>query len=359
MNVIHLISNKVWGGGERYALDLCRNLAADGHNVKVYTRNKPAVRDVFAREGMLGGTMRMGGVWDFLTPIRLASAIRRMQGPAVIHVHNFKDAYTALAARRLSKRDDIRVVATRHLVRPARTDASHLRTYNELDAIIFVSETARRAFMSTSPTVDASRIHVVPNSVAIEARGRCDTGDKPLRLIYTGRLAAEKGLDVLLDALRMLGKEDWILDIFGTGEGKYVLPLVSMCKREFPDGRVHWFGYSDDVPGVLANAHVAIVPSRAPEAFGLAILEAFSQGTAVISTDSGAQTEIIADGRTGLLVPAGDARALADAVKRLIDDSALRRSMAQAGQESYRREFGYERFYNSILNIYNGNGHAQ
>lgn len=356
MNVIHLISNKVWGGGERYALDLCRALAADGHNVKAYTRNKAAVRDVFAREGMLAGTLRMGGAWDFMTPIRLASAIRRLPGATVIHVHNFKDAYTALAARRLCKdRDDIRVVATRHLVRAAKTDVSHLRIYNGLDAIIFVSDTARRKFLSTLPEVDASRLHVVPNSVDIGPRERHAPIDTPLRLIYTGRLAAEKGIDVLLDALRRIGSgSQWTLDIFGTGSGKYVLPLMSMCKREFPDGRVHWFGYSNDVPAALANADVAVIPSRAPEAFGLAILEAFSQGTAVVSTDSGAQTEIIDDGRNGLIVPAGDPEALAAAIRRLLDDNTLRRRLAQAGLESYRNEYGYDRFYNRILSIYNG-----
>lgn len=359
MNVIHLISNKVWGGGARYALDLCRYLAGDGHNVKVYTRRKAAVRDEFVRRGLLGGTLRMGGAWDFLTPIRLASAIRRMQGPVVVHTHCFKDAYTALAARRLCKnRDDIRIVTTQHMVAAAVTDASHLRTYSELDAIIFVSETARREFMSTSPAVDSSRLHVVRGSVPAQTRERRDDGDSPLRLIYIGPLAAEKGLDVLLEALRSLAGENWILDIFGTGEGKYVMPLISMCKRTFPDGRVHWFGNSDDVPGVLANAHVAVVPSREPEAFCPVILEAFSQETAVISTDGGARTEIIDDGRNGMLVPAGDVGAMARAVKRLIDDSDLRRRLAHEGLESYRREYGYENFCNSILSIYNDNDRA-
>jgi len=355
MNVIHLISNKVWGDSERYALDLCRALRADGHTVMVYTRNKSEVRGPLSRDNLTGGTLRLGGTWDFLSPIRLASALRRLPGNTVIHVHNFKDAYTALAARRLCRdRSDIRVVATRHLVRPAKTDLSHLNIYAGLDAIIFVSELARDEFMSTAHDVDASRLHVVRNSVTVDARKRRDLGDAPLRLVYAGRLAYEKGIDILLQALTQLKDENWTLDVFGVGSGKYVMPLVSMCEREFPDGRVHWLGHCDDVISAFANAHVAVVPSRGPEAFGLSIIEAFSQGTAVVSSDSGAQGEIITDGVNGLLVPSGDPDALAAAVRRLIDDIPLRRRISEAGRDSYLNRFSYDRFYNSILKIYNG-----
>lgn len=355
MNVIHLISNKVWGGGERYALDLCRALRADGHTVMVFTRNKADVRTPFGRDGLLSGTMRLGGAWDFLSPIRIASALRRLHGPVVIHVHNFKDAATALAARRLCRdRDDIRVVATRHLVRPAKTDAAHHRIYADLDAIVFVSDLARREFLSTSPAVDTSRLHVVHNSVALPSHQRRDLGDTPVRLIYLGRIAAEKGLDTLIDALLKLKDLPWTLDVFGTGSGKYVLPLVAKTDSEFTDGRVHWLGHCSDIAPALSTAHVAVVPSRAPEAFGLSIIEAFSQETAVVSTDSGAQTEIITDGENGLLVPPDNPVAMADALRRIITDPALRLRLAAAGLDSYNTRFGYSRFYNSILNIYNG-----
>lgn len=357
MNVIHLISDTVWGGGERYASAFCRALRADGHAVKVFTRKKTSLRNEFAREGLLGGTLPLGGAWDFISPICLASALRRMPGDTVIHAHNFRDAYTALAARRLCRdRNDIRVVATQHTMTPAGTGASALRTYNELDAIIFVSEAARSGFMSTSPAVDPSRLHVVCGGVDVEPCEPHLVSDGPCRLIYIGDITPDNGLDVLLESLRNLGDKDWTLDIFGTGNGKYVLPLVAMSEREFTDGRVHWLGRCNDEIAVLRNAHVAVMPWRRPEASPTAILEAFSQEVVVLCSECGVAEEIIRNSECGWLVPVSDTAFMAmnmtKALEWLIPQNVLRQRMARECLEAYIRDFSFERFYNDIIGIY-------
>lgn len=357
MNIVQLASNKVWGGGERYVLDLCKALRADGHTVRVYTRNIPAVRDIFGGQGLLAGTMRMGGVWDVLTPVRLASRLGRLDGRVVVHVHNFKDAYTALAARRMARnRENIKVVATRHLVKAAKTDPHHLRTLAELDAIIFVSQLALDEFLKSGPKIDRSRLHVVHNGImAGDCGPRAEAaGDAPVKLIFAGRIVPEKGVDVLVKALEKIKDLDWRLEVCGTGSSRDVMPVVRLARGLDVNDRIDWSGHCEDVPERMARADVGVFPSVCRESFGLTILEAFSRRLPVVTTNNGAQREIVEDGRSGLLVPPADADALAAALRRLIADADLRRSMGDEGYRRYVDAFGYDKFYNSILNIYNG-----
>ncbi len=355
MNIIQLVSNKVWGGGERYALDLCKALRADGHKVEVFTRNVPTVRDVFAAEKLLKGTLRLGGILDVLSPVRLASYLNKADGDVTIHVHNFKDARTALIAQRLYKGPHrVKVVATRHLVRPAKTDAASRRTYNALDGIIFVSKLAMDVFLSTDPATDRTKLHVVHNSIVATPRTRISHPDNPARLIFAGRIVPEKGLGVLLEALGKLGGTGWRLSVCGTGREKDVMPLIDLAGRLGIGGLIDWKGHVNDVMAEMAQSDVAVLPSVWREPFGLTILESFSQGLPVITTDNGAQPEIMTDGKEGLLVAPDDADALASAIGKLIGDPALRRRMGEQAYETFNGKHNYSKFYNSVLAIYNG-----
>lgn len=358
MNVVHLVSNPVWGGGERYVLDLARAQRADGHNVCVLTRRKPAVASRFADEGLLGGNLRLGGVWDVVSPVRLARRLDRLAAGGaltVVHVHNFKDAYTALAARRLARDPSaVRVVCTRHLVKAARTSASALRTLRGLDAIIFVSRVARDAFLSSGPDIDRSRLHVVHNAITVPpAPGNGPRpADGPVRLIFAGRITPEKGLDVLVRALAEIRDLDWRLEVCGTGASRDVMPVVRLARGLDVDSRIDWRGFVPDVLARMAAADVAVAPSVARESFGLVLLEAFSQGLPVVTTDNGAQPELMTDGVEGLLVPPSDHIALARALRKIISDSDTRRRMAAEAAGAYASRFCFDTFYRRINDVY-------
>lgn len=354
MNFIHLISNKVWGGGERYAFDLCNTLRADGHNVEVYCRRYPEVRDFFAKEGLLKGIMSFRGIGGLLSPVKLASELNKLEGKTIIHVHNFKDAVIALNARRLAAKPmAVKVIATRHLVKPARTTASHRRIYNELDAIIFVSELAKNVFLSSNPAVDTKRLHVIHNSVTMSPYDGKKPDSHPIHIIYTGRIAPEKGLDVLINALAKLKGHDWTLTVCGSGQGRVVMPIVRAARSLGINDRIDWKGHVDTIAPMLCSAHIAVMPSVGIESFGLAAIEAMSQSCAVITTDNGAQSEFIKNGETGLLVPPDDKDALSDALEKLITDHRLRSAIAQNGLNYFRDNLSYKHFYDKILQVFN------
>jgi glycosyltransferase involved in cell wall biosynthesis len=151
---------------------------------------------------------------------------------------------------------------------------------------------------------------------------------------FAGRLMPAKALDVALAALARLPGVSLLL----VGEGPDRRALERMRDELGLDGRVRFLGgrSREDVLRVLRAADVAILSSRW-ENFPHALVEALAVGTPVVATAVGGVGEIVHDGENGLLVPSGDADALAAAVRRLLDDSALRERLAAAAAPSVAR----------------------
>ena len=390
MNIIHLISNKSWGGGEKYALDLCKALEERGHSTAVITRSGyPAVDKPFADAGIAVGHLPLRGALDILSPLVLSRILDRLEGPVVVHVHNFKDALVALRARRLMKSDrrrGLRVVCTRHLVRPAKTGRLDRGTYRDLDALIFVSDAARAAFMATAPADlnNDPRICVIHNAIPLpknnsDQKSRESIADEvgtrhgasaptvsanapepsapseKFRFLFAGRIAPEKGLDVLVEAFRrveLARPGATTLTVCGTGDSRTVMPIVRTTRAPELDGKVTWAGHVDDISAEIARADAGVVPSRAPEAFGLAALEFMAAGIPVIASEIGALPEVI--GPDGILVPPDNPAALADAMLRLIDSPELCARLGEAGKRRAAENFAYDKFVDSVIAVYEG-----
>ena len=352
MNVLHIVSNKVWGGGERYALDLCRAQASDGHSVAVVTRGYDEVDTPFIQAGFTPGHLVLGGVWDFITPIRLAGVLNRMDAPVVVHTHNFKDARIAVHARRLMRDPaKVKVVVTRHLVRAAKTDKSDVQLYNSLDGIIFVSETAKKGFLASKPEVDMSKLHVVPNAIVAPKMPRQEP-EHPT-ILYAGRIAPEKGLATLVDAFAKLPPElDARLVVAGSGKGPDVMPIVKRSRAEGVDHRVKWLGHVHDVWPHIAAATVGVVPSIGVEAFGLTALEMMSQGVPVAASRLGGPLEIITENQDGRFFTPGNADELARVLEEMLSDPAKLKKMGEAAREKVEHDYAYPTFYHRIMNIY-------
>ncbi|KAB8145855.1 glycosyltransferase family 4 protein [Chloroflexia bacterium SDU3-3] len=147
--------------------------------------------------------------------------------------------------------------------------------------------------------------------------------DEPF-ILFVGALRLVKGLGPLLEAYAAL-RDAPPLVLIGR--------MASDTPRSFPPNvRVL---YDFPHPAVMAawgRSLFGVAPSVWPEPFGSVIHEAMSQGKAVVGTTPGGQTDMIVDGETGLLVPAGDAGALAQAMQRLIDDPALRERLGEASR---------------------------
>jgi glycosyltransferase involved in cell wall biosynthesis len=149
-------------------------------------------------------------------------------------------------------------------------------------------------------------------------------------LLSLATLEPRKGLDVLIEALAHPGAPRLPLLLVGQPGWGGVAPDVLAARAGLPADRVRSLGrLSDaDLAVVLRRATALVAPSRA-EGFGLPVLEAMAVGTAVVSSDAPALAEV--GGGATLLTPVGDAGALAEALRRLVDDSGLRSSLVTRG----------------------------
>lgn len=177
--------------------------------------------------------------------------------------------------------------------------------------------------------------------------------DAPV-VLFVGRLVYYKGLNVLLDAFARLDSREARLVAIGTG------PLESTLREQATRlgiaDRVSFIPPCDDdeLAAWYSAADVFCLPSvERSEAFGLVQVEAHASGTPVVSTDlpTGVPYANL-HGETGLVVPPGDARLLAEALDRLIADDALRVRLGEQARERAYRTFGLERMCASVADLY-------
>ena len=346
MKIIHLVSNKVWGGGELYVLDLATAFAAKGDEVTIVSRDIDVVTRRFKEAGLPVTTMALKGAIDIASPFKLARIIGKEQ-PAIIHVHNFKDATTALRARTLSRNKNVRIVMTRHLVKAAKRKS----IYNKLDAMIFVSHLAKNEFMSTSPVIDATKVHVIHNSIKHKTVTAENTPNKELTLMFHGRLSPEKGIDTLLQAYAMAALPNARLIIAGSGNDEYVKELHNMAEKAGIAQQISWLGHVTDIHPLIEKADIGVCPSRVREAGSLSVLEYMSHGKPVVASDNGSQPEYITNGKSGLLVAPDDIEALAAAMKALAD-AERRQAIGKAAQKTFEERLAYPIFVERIEKVY-------
>lgn len=347
MRIIHLVSNKVWGGGEQYVLDLATDFASRGCDVSVVARDIDAVTHRFKDAGLPVTTMALRGAIDIASPFRLARMIGRKE-PVIIHVHNFKDATTAVRARALSRNRNVQIVMTRHLVKKAKRSS----LYNKLNAMIFVSRLAKDEFMSTSPAIDTGKVYVVHNSIRYTPTKVEYAPNKELILMFHGRLSPEKGIDTLLQAFAQAAIPDARLVIAGGGNEEYVKELQDVAKKAGIAQLVTWAGHISDIHQLIEKADIGVCPSRVRESFGLAVIEYMAHGKPVITTDNGAQPEFLTNGVDGIMTPPDDVEALATAMKSL-NDAELRKAIGKAAQRTFEERLAFPTFIEKIEKVYN------
>lgn len=360
MLLLHLVSATSWGGGERYALDILTHFRSLGWKTGVFTRDLQVVNTPFEKAGIKTHFLPLHGYLDPLSPLQLASLLRHQKEQGIIlHVHKYKDAFTALLARRLSRRSDVRVVMTRHLVRRPSRGWLQRRIYRNLDAHLFVSRRARDIFLAPWPRplpFPADRIHALHSSIAATQTPYSPPPDKgPRNIIFLGRLHPEKGIETLIEALPALRGRRARCRICGTGSADYVDSLRRLATRLGVMDLIDWMGHVADTAPIIADSHIAVLPSVVPEAFGLVNIEVMAQGRMQICTSTGAQREYLSQGAEGLFITPRDSESLAKLLAELLDDPSQPPRYVKMGRTAwgtYARDLAWPRFAARLERIY-------
>jgi glycosyltransferase involved in cell wall biosynthesis len=174
-------------------------------------------------------------------------------------------------------------------------------------------------------------------------------------IMLPGRLTRWKGQAVLIEALKHYGQNDVICVLVGDDQGrtKYREELEAMVRDLDLESVVRFVGNCTDMAAAYMLADVVVSASTDPEAFGRVAVEAQAMGRPVIATDHGGARETILPGKTGWLVPPGDALELASALRKAVHlDPDVRAEMASAGRAHVMEEYKVELMTARTMFIY-------
>jgi glycosyltransferase involved in cell wall biosynthesis len=296
----------------------------------------------------------------------------RARGVELIHARSRAPAWSALiAARRLK----LPFVTTYHGVYNAKTPLK--RFYNSVMArgdVVIANSEFTRAHVMAAYGVASERIVAIPRGVdgavfdpakfdlahisAQRALWGVAEGASRLVILLPARLTRWKGQLVLIDAAARLdsrrpGSVQVILAGDAQGRTRYVEELKAAIAIGGLSERALIVGHVDAIAAALAASDVVVLPSIEPEAFGRGAIEAQAMARPVVAAAHGGLAETIVDGETGLLVPPGDAQALAGALERLIDmGPAARSEMGRRGRERAMRLYTTTAMQAATLQVY-------
>lgn len=343
-------------GAANFAYRLATGLASRGHDVHVIC---PAARDAGSERVTPGGptvhrlvsygtpfhpTFRVCAPWRIRGEVtRLVSRI----APDVVHVQShFGVGRTLIAAAR---RAGVPVVATNHFMPENLIGYAPLPGWFATTACRLAWRDFRRIFrhaqIVTAPTPRAVRLlreqgldgTILPVSCGLDLRRFVQPprkeADERLRVLFVGRLDAEKNVDVLLRALPLLpARLPVTVELVGDGSRRRELEDLARTLGVADRVVFHGFVSDQELLDAYARCDVFCMPGTA-ELQSLATMEAMAAGKPVVAADAMALPHLVHPGRNGLLFPPGDAPALAAALGSILGDPAVRAEMGDASRE--------------------------
>jgi glycosyltransferase involved in cell wall biosynthesis len=209
------------------------------------------------------------------------------------------------------------------------------RTWEQSRGVIVQSEGIRIELLNELARVApgaraavAAKLEVVPNGLTLPE----STAPPGGRVLSVGRLVRIKGMDVVVDAVAGIQGQLTI-----AGEGPERARLEAQSKHHGLDARFPGFVPRERLDALYREAWVLVLASRRGEGLPNAVLEAFAHGRPVVATAGGGVGDLVVDGVNGLIVPAGDVRALRDALARLSHERGLAERLGRAGRQTAER----------------------
>ena len=311
------------------------------------------------REGALGRAVRLA-----LTPVRLAGAILA-RNAAIVHINtslNARAYWRDLAYLAVAKLCGARVVYQVHggalpqrFFRGNRPLEALLRaTLRLADAVVVLASIELRAYRKFLPGLP---VVALPNAIDYAPYAGLKRGpareSTPLRLVYIGRLAREKGLIETLQGLKLAHAQGAQAQLAIAGSGPDERRLRQLAQEMQLAGDVAFIGpvFGEAKARLLASADVLVLASHA-EGLPYALLEGMAAGDAVIATRVGAIPDVLVDGVHGLFVPPHNPLAIAHAIARLAADRALLARMSEACRRRIAGSYSLERLAGDFRRLY-------
>jgi glycosyltransferase involved in cell wall biosynthesis len=229
------------------------------------------------------------------------------------------------------------------------------------DAVTAISHYTAERLRRQVPQVDPV---VIPFGAAVDAPEQAPEwswdGSRPFQLLFVGRLVERKGVHLLLEALARL-EPSRRPELQVVGDGPERKRLEARAAELELSGRVHFHGFVEHaaLQQELAACDAFVLPAVVDakgdtEGLGVVLIEALGYARPVIASAAGGIVDVVRDGVNGLLVPPGDAAALAGAIQRLMDDPAAARAMGAEGRRDVAERFAWSAIAGRLAALYRG-----
>jgi len=348
--VVHLVESLGRGGLERVVELLATGFEPERWDVRVLTLcGDGAVAERLRDRGVEVGrahcrpALRPGAVR------RLARQLAALEAD-VVHGHGYlAGALARLAGWRAG-------AACRVSHRHTTDEGERLRhrfverALSRLGRTVCCSE-AVRSRMVLEVGSDPLRTEVVYNGVPLAVPVPRPPGQPPT-LLTVASLRGLKGHRVLLEACARLAAREVRFRVQLAGDGPEREYLERITAALGLSGTVRFLGERDDVPALMARADVFVLPTTGREGLGISALEAMAAGLPVVASRVGGLPEIVSNGRTGCLVPPGDAAALEGAIHDLLSNPDRARSLGQEGRRRVERDFSARAMVRNVETVY-------
>ena len=353
--ILHVETGRHLYGGARQVLYLLEALEGRGFdNLLVCTRGSALAREAAGRVQTL--PLPWHGELDLLAAGRLLAVLRR-ERPALVHAHSRRGAdwHTAVAAALAG----VPAVVTRRVDNPESGLAVRWRYRRYARVIAISGAIAAGLERDIGPSLPA--LARIPSAVDT---GRFRPGgdrawlaaefdlspDQPV-LAMVAQFIPRKGHALLLEALPQVWARHpgVVCLLLGQGPGRQALAREIEVRGW--SARLRLPGFRHDLPRILPAVDALVHPAFT-EGLGVALLEAAACALPVVAAAVGGATDVVLDGETGLLVPPGDARALAGALCRLLDAPELGRRLGVAGLDRVVRQFSVAAMADAHATLY-------
>jgi glycosyltransferase involved in cell wall biosynthesis len=359
--VLHLSSSSGPGGAETVMAGVAAGLDPERYRSIVCLFRDGWLRQRCEGLGLETHVLRMNGMLD-LGWFRQFTGLLRDRDVALIHAHEFGANTWGTMAGRLARRPVVATVHGRSYYGDSRRRRLAYRVVSRAAVMVAVSEDVKR-FVVEATGVSARRVRVVHNGigqvapVAAEAcaRTRRELGVVEGERVVTvvGSLYPVKGHRYLLEAVPRILQACPSTVFLIAGRGDCEAALREQARTLGIEARVRFLGLREDVPALLAICDAFVQPSLS-EGLSIAILEAMAAERPVVTTSVGGNPELVVDGETGFLVEPTDARALADAVTRVLTHPAEARRLGHNGLVRVQSRFGIGAMVREYEAIYQG-----
>ncbi len=289
-----------------------------------------------SRDGVRG---RLYQLFYFQEAVMLAVELRRQR---IAHLHNHLGDASGTVTLLACRMADISYSVTFHgphiffdpLHWALREKVRHAQF------TVCISHYCRSQMMLFTDQSDWSRFAIVHCGIDPARYAYATPRDTARKLLYTGRLAAEKGLPVLFESLGRLKARGYDVELTLVGDGPDRGALEVLAQQLGIKERVVFAGFcgQDEVLARLHESDMLLLPSFA-EGVPVSLMEAMACGLPVIASYVGGVVELVEHMRTGLMVHAGDVNSLEAAIAQYLDDTQLRRRVSQQGREKVAAEF--------------------